>query len=83
MEITWRKLNAELRTLDETKVLEMLTEERSDAKRVAVLERLHQRYTTSAPYLILQWRNLNDTHKPMESATQSRAIYFEDTPKRL
>jgi hypothetical protein len=32
--------------LDETKVLEMLTEERGDAKRVAVLERLHQRYTT-------------------------------------
>ena len=44
--LTWRKLNAELRTLDETKVLEMLTEERGDAKRVAVLERLHQRYTT-------------------------------------
>jgi len=32
--------------LDEIKVLEMLTEERTDAKRVAVLERLHQRYTT-------------------------------------
>jgi hypothetical protein len=32
--------------LDETKVLEMLIEERADAKRVAVLERLHQRYTT-------------------------------------
>ena len=46
MALTWRKLNAELRTLDETKVLEMLTEERIDAKRVAVLERLHQRYTT-------------------------------------
>ena len=44
--LTWRKLNAELRTLDEAKVLEMLTEERGDAKRVAVLERLHQRYTT-------------------------------------
>jgi len=44
--LTWRKLNAELRTLDEIKVLEMLTEERTDAKRVAVLERLHQRYTT-------------------------------------
>lgn len=44
--LTWRKLNAELRTLDEAKVLEMLTEERTDAKRVAVLERLHQRYTT-------------------------------------
>ena len=45
MEITWRKLNAELKTLDETKVLEMLTHERESAKRVSVLERLHQRYT--------------------------------------
>ena len=45
MEITWRKLNAELKTLDEVKVLEMLTHERESAKRVSVLERLHQRYT--------------------------------------
>ena len=45
MEITWRKLNAELKTLDESKVLEMLTHERESAKRVSVLERLHQRYT--------------------------------------
>jgi len=44
--LTWRKLNAELRTLDEVKVLEMLTDEREVGKRVAVLERLHQRYTT-------------------------------------
>lgn len=46
MTLTWRKLNAELRTLDEVKVLEMLTDEREVGKRVAVLERLHQRYTT-------------------------------------
>lgn len=45
MEITWRKLNAELKTLDEAKVLEMLMAERRSAKRVSVLERLHQRYT--------------------------------------
>ena len=45
MEITWRKLNAELKTLDEVKVLEMLTHERESAKRVSVLVRLHQRYT--------------------------------------
>ena len=45
MTLTWRKLNAELRTLDEVKVLEMLTHERESAKRVSVLERLHQRYT--------------------------------------
>lgn len=45
MELTWRKLNAELKTLDEAKVLEMLLAERRSAKRVSVLERLHQRYT--------------------------------------
>jgi hypothetical protein len=45
LEITWRKLNAELKTLDEAKVLEMLMAERQSAKRVSVLERLHQRYT--------------------------------------
>ena len=46
MTLTWRKLNAELRTLDEVKVLQMLTDEREVGKRVAILERLHQRYTT-------------------------------------
>ena len=45
MQITWRKLNSELRTFDEQKVLDMLTHERGNAKRVVVLERLHQRYT--------------------------------------
>ena len=45
MEITWRKLNVELKTLNEAKVLEMLTHERESARRVSVLERLHQRYT--------------------------------------
>lgn len=45
MEITWRKLNAELKTLNEAKVLEMLIHERESARRVSVLERLHQRYT--------------------------------------
>lgn len=46
MQITWRKLNSELKTFDEQKVLDMLTHERTNAKRVVVLERLHQRYTT-------------------------------------
>ena len=45
MQITWRKLNSELKTFDEQKVLDMLTHERINAKRVVVLERLHQRYT--------------------------------------
>lgn len=43
---TWRSLNAELRTLDEARVLEMLTEERTNQRRVSVLQRLHQRYNT-------------------------------------
>jgi hypothetical protein len=38
-------LNKELKTFDEKEVLDMLTHERGHAKRVAVLERLHQRYT--------------------------------------
>ena len=42
--LTWRKLNEQLKTLDEYKVLEMLTEERKNEQRVSVLERLHQRY---------------------------------------
>ena len=46
MQLTWRKLNEELKTFDEQKVLEMLNYERANAKRVVVLERLHQRYTT-------------------------------------
>ena len=46
MQLTWRKLNEELKTFDEQKVLEMLTHERANARRVVVLERLHQRYTT-------------------------------------
>ena len=46
MQLTWRKLNEELKTFDEQKVLEMLTHERVNARRVVVLERLHQRYTT-------------------------------------
>jgi hypothetical protein len=45
LQTTWRKLNAELKTLDEQKVLEMLELERSTARRACMLERLHQRYT--------------------------------------
>jgi hypothetical protein len=32
--------------LDEVKVLEMLTHERTNERRVSVLQRLHQRYNT-------------------------------------
>jgi len=45
LQLTWRKLNNDLKTFDEQKVLDMLTHERTNAKRVVVLERLHQRYT--------------------------------------
>jgi hypothetical protein len=46
LQLTWRKLNNDLKTFDEQKVLDMLNHERANAKRVVVLERLHQRYTT-------------------------------------
>lgn len=44
--LSWRKLNDQLSTMSEQQVLDLLTEEREGAKRVTVLERLHQRYTT-------------------------------------
>ena len=46
MTLSWRKLNDKLSTMSESEVLAMLTEERQTSKRVTVLERLHQRYTT-------------------------------------
>ena len=46
MKTTWRSLNADLKTLDEALVLEMLMDERKNQRRVSVLERLHQRYNT-------------------------------------
>jgi hypothetical protein len=46
LKTTWRSLNADLKTLDEALVLEMLMEERKGQRRVSVLERLHQRYNT-------------------------------------
>ncbi len=44
--LSWRKLNDQLSTMSEQQVLDLLTNEREGAKRVTVLERLHQRYTT-------------------------------------
>lgn len=44
--LSWRKLNDQLSTMTEQQVLDLLIEERKSAKRVTVLERLHQRYTT-------------------------------------
>jgi hypothetical protein len=43
---TWRSLNSKLSRLSEEEVLRLLHEEREGAKRVSMLERLHQRYNT-------------------------------------
>lgn len=45
MTYTWRKLNKELALLTEEKVWELLQAELVRQKRLAILERLHQRYT--------------------------------------
>ena len=42
--LTWRELNHVLASKTEDEVLRLLNEERVGAQRVAVLERLHQRY---------------------------------------
>ena len=44
--ITWRQLNHVLASKTEAEVLQMLQEEKADAQRIVVLERLHQRYNT-------------------------------------
>lgn len=46
MTTTWRSLNTQLRSMSEEEVLRLLNEERDGAKRVTMLERLHQRYNT-------------------------------------
>ena len=44
--LTWRELNHILASKTEAEVLQMMQEEKADARRVVVLERLHQRYNT-------------------------------------
>ena len=46
MTTTWRSLNSQLSRMSEEDVLRLLNEERVGAKRVSMLERLHQRYNT-------------------------------------
>lgn len=46
MKHTWRSLNDNLMSMGEEEVLDMLTKERAAAKRVSMLQRLHQRYTS-------------------------------------
>ena len=44
--LTWRELNHNLGTKTEAEVLDMLTEERANLRRIVVLEHLHQRYNS-------------------------------------
>lgn len=46
MQTNWRKLNKELALLNEEQVLTLLNQERVGRRRLSILERLHQRYTT-------------------------------------
>jgi hypothetical protein len=43
---TWRSINHSLSSKTEEEVLQMLIDERNGAKRITILERLHQRYNT-------------------------------------
>ena len=44
--LTWRELNHVLASKTEDEVLQLLNEERVGIRRIAVFERLHQRYNT-------------------------------------
>lgn len=43
--MNWRELNQKLNLMTEDQVLQMLNDERIGARRVTILQRLHQRYT--------------------------------------
>lgn len=43
--MNWRDLNRKLSLLTEEQVLQLLNDERIGARRVTILQRLHQRYT--------------------------------------
>ncbi len=45
MTLNWRQLNQKLNLMTEDQVLQMLNDERIGARRVTILQRLHQRYT--------------------------------------
>jgi hypothetical protein len=44
--LNWRSLNAKLSDLNEEEVLALLTQERKSERRISMLQRLHQRYTS-------------------------------------
>jgi hypothetical protein len=45
LNLSWRKLNKQLALLPEDQVLSLLNAERGGARRISILQRLHQRYT--------------------------------------
>lgn len=46
MKHTWRSLNDNLMSMNEDEVLAMLIKESTTQRRVSMLQRLHQRYTS-------------------------------------
>ena len=61
--MNWRKLNKEIALMSEDQVLDLLNQERAGAKRISILERLHQRYTT-----------LRTSRERMELFKEARAL---------
>jgi hypothetical protein len=45
-EMTWRQLNNALNEMNEAEVLARLEAEKKGARRLSILERLHQRYSS-------------------------------------
>ncbi len=45
MKLTWRSLNEQIGTMTEEELLTILNAERVGARRLTILERLHQRYS--------------------------------------
>ena len=61
--MNWRKLNKEIALMSEDQVLDLLNQERAGAKRISILERLHQRYTA-----------LRTARERMELLREARAL---------
>ncbi len=61
--MNWRKLNKEIALMSEDQVLDLLNQERAGAKRISILERLHQRYTA-----------LRTARERMELLKEARAL---------
>lgn len=60
--LSWRALNDVLTSKTEAEVLELLNQERAQFKRVAVLQRLHQRYCAL--------RDARERHEILSEATR-------------